>query len=324
MAAFQCVALRPKGQYAHKTGKSRSLRVRLPPRSAQTNVLRLEQRRLTWLNIRRPTVEMRRALPHHALRGIVRSFEERRLNLGTSSLFWPVAPRPDQIIDIYLRDPFKVRVEGGPFKTAPDIIVVGPQTFRRAELCLSGEVHVFNILFQPAGFHRLTGMDMRSLVNRDPGATEILGKRAKLLNDAVCAAKDFPARVAAAERWVGGLLEGRGRAGSIDYISRLMMASGGRARIDALVARSDLSARQFQRHFTAQVGLTPKLFARTIRFDHALRAHRSDPSRPWTDIAHEAGYFDQAHFTRECRALVGLPPSRFTEDWNNIFFPARG
>jgi AraC-like DNA-binding protein len=268
-------------------------------------------------------VEIRRALPHSALRGIVRSFEERRLNLGTGSLFWPVAPRPDQIIDIYLQDPFRVRLDGGAFKATPEIVVVGPQTYRRAELCLSGEIHVFNILFQPAGFHRLTGIDMTSLVNQDPSAADILGKRSHVLNDTVRAAKDFSSRVAAAERWVDWLLEGRGPAGSIDHASCLMMDAGGRVRIDALVKRSDLGPRQFQRRFTAQVGLTPKLYARTIRFDHALRAHRGDPSRPWTDIVQEAGYFDQAHFIRECRALVGLPPSRFTDDWRNIFFPAR-
>jgi hypothetical protein len=66
--------------------------------------------------------------------------------------------------------------------------VVGPQTYRRAELCLSGEVHVFNILFQPAGFNRLIGIGMTSLVNHDPAATEILGGRAQALNDAVRAA----------------------------------------------------------------------------------------------------------------------------------------
>ena len=34
-------------------------------------------------------MQIRRALPHPALRGIVRSFEERRLNFGTGSLYWP-------------------------------------------------------------------------------------------------------------------------------------------------------------------------------------------------------------------------------------------
>jgi len=268
-------------------------------------------------------VEIERASPHPALRGIVRSFEERRLNLGSASMIWPVTPRPDQIIDIYLRDPFRVRFDGGSFRPTPEIIVVGPQTYRRAELCLSGEIHVFNILFQPAGFNRLVGIEMNSLVNCDPPASDILGKRAQALNHAVRAATDFQSRVAAAERWLGSLLDDSSPNSAIDRASRIMMANGGRARISALVEGTGLSARQFQRRFNAQVGLPPKVYARTIRFDHALRAHRSGPSRSWTDIVHEAGYFDQAHFIRECRELVGVSPGRFDDNWKNIFFPAR-
>lgn len=238
-------------------------------------------------------------------------------------MIWPVTPRPDQIIDIYLRDPFRVRFDDGAFRATPETIVVGPQTYRRAELCLSGEIYVFNILFQPAGFNRLIGIEMTSLVNRDPAATEILGRRAQALNDAVRTATDFPSRVAAAKRWVGGLLDKSSPNSAVDCAARMMMATEGRARIDNLVEESGLSARQFQRRFEAQVGLTPKVYARTIRFDHAMRAHRNDPCKLWTDIVHEAGYFDQAHFIRECRAFVGVSPSGFDDNWKNIFFPAR-
>jgi AraC-like DNA-binding protein len=68
--------------------------------------------------------------------------------------------------------------------------------------------------------------------------------------------------------------------------------------------------------------MTPKLFSRTIRFDRALIARRNAPGRSWTDIIHELGYFDQAHFIRECRAFTGLPPGGLVGDWDNIFFPA--
>ena len=85
---------------------------------------------------------------------------------------------------------------------------------------------------------------------------------------------------------------------------------------------SGLSTSQFQRRFATQVGMTPKMFARTIRFDRALIARRNAPGRPWTDIIHEMGYFDQAHFIRECHAFTGLPPGGLIGDWDNIFFPA--
>lgn len=264
-------------------------------------------------------MDVRRARPHPALRGIVQSFGERRARLGARVLTWPLAARPHQIIDIYLGDPFRLRVDGGPLQTAPETVVVGPQGSRRIEIHVSGEVHIFNILLQPAALNRLLGVDMTQLVNEGIAARDVLGRHAVGLNDAVRRAPDFAQRVAAAERWFGALLADGGLRDGIDRASRLLVATRGRVRIDALAARAGLSARHFQRRFATQVGLSPKLYARTIRFDAALMAHRRDPARSWTDIVHEAGYFDQAHFVRDCRALVDAAPGQFTGDWDNIF-----
>jgi|SRR5690242_2445057 len=264
-------------------------------------------------------MDVRRVMPHPALRGIVRSFGERRGSMGAVVLSWPLTARPHQIIDIYLGDPFRLRFEGGPLQTAPDSAVVGPQGSRRTQIYVSGEVHIFNILLQPAALNRLIGIDMTLLVNEGIAARDVLGRRAVGLNDAVRSPPDFAARVAAAERWFGNLLEESGPADGIDLASRFLLATHGRARIDTLIEKSGLSARHFQRRFTTQIGLSPKLYARTTRFDAALTAHRKQPARSWTDIAHEAGYFDQAHFGRDCRELVDAAPSQFTGDWDNIF-----
>ncbi len=266
-------------------------------------------------------MDIKRALPRPELRSVVRSFEERRADLGSAVLTWPVAARPHQILDIHLAEPYQVRIEGGAAKASPEITVVGPQTYRRAHVQLSGQIHVFNILFQPTGLNRLVGINMQSLVNQDPAASDVLGKSAVVLDDAVRMAPDFQLRVAAVERWVGMMLDKRGPDGTIGLASRRMIALRGHARIEVLVAKSGLSTSQFQRRFATQVGMTPKLFARTIRFDRALVARRDAPSRPWTDIVHELGYFDQAHFIRECHAFAGLPPSSLVGDWDNVFFP---
>jgi AraC-like DNA-binding protein len=266
-------------------------------------------------------MEIRRTLPHPALRRVVRSFGERRGSLGATELSWPLPARPHQIIDIFLKDPFRLRIDAGPLQRSPEEVVVGPQTSRRTQIYMSSDIHIFNVLFQPAGLNRLFGIDMTSLVNEGIAARDVFGKHATLLNDAVRSAPDFPSRVAAAERWLGVMLDSSAPEDEIGVASRLLFATRGRARIGSLVERSGLSARHFQRRFITQIGLSPKLYARTIRFNSALTAHRRDPARTWTEIVHEAGYFDQAHFVRECHALVRASPSQFIGDWASIFSP---
>jgi len=66
--------------------------------------------------------------------------------------------------------------------------------------------------------------------------------------------------------------------------------------------------RSMRERFHREVGLSPKRMLRVERLHAALHAARR-PSRSFAQIAHLAGYADQAHFNREVRALLGETPS---------------
>jgi AraC-like DNA-binding protein len=88
--------------------------------------------------------------------------------------------------------------------------------------------------------------------------------------------------------------------------------------------RLGIGDRQLRRRFADAVGYGPKTLERIVRFQRFLRlaqtddaAHRAAPTiagaeaaRPdLARLAFEAGYADQAHLTRECTRLAGLPPA---------------
>jgi AraC-like DNA-binding protein len=82
-----------------------------------------------------------------------------------------------------------------------------------------------------------------------------------------------------------------------------------RARIETLADDLGLSERQLRRRCHAAAGYGPKTLQRVLRFRRFL-AH-ADAAAPDPDllrIAFEAGYADQAHLTRECTRLAGMPP----------------
>ena len=268
-------------------------------------------------------MDVSRALPRPELRSVFRSFVEIFEDLGPTERTWPLAARPHQMLQFHLAEPYRVRYDDGPARLLPKTYVAGPTTYHCAQIYESGRIHVFNILFHPTGLNRLIGINMASLVNDAPAASDVLGRSALALDDSVRLAPDFPSRVAAVERWVAMMLEKREPDAAIERASRLLMAMRGGVRIDRLVRGSGLSASQFQRRFASDVGMTPKLFARTIRFDAAMGAHHTAPERSWTDIVHEFGFFDQAHFIGECRAFAGVLPSGLVGDWENTRFPAQ-
>jgi AraC-like DNA-binding protein len=80
--------------------------------------------------------------------------------------------------------------------------------------------------------------------------------------------------------------------------------------IAALASDLGLTARSLHRRCTETVGYGPKTLDRILRFRRAQRMARSLPAPSLAALAAAAGYADQAHLTRECRRLAGLPPAR--------------
>lgn len=64
------------------------------------------------------------------------------------------------------------------------------------------------------------------------------------------------------------------------------------------------------RGFRRSRGVTPGVYLRRLRLETARQA-LLETSRPIADIAFDAGFYDQAHFTREFRRTIGLPPAAF-------------
>jgi len=69
-----------------------------------------------------------------------------------------------------------------------------------------------------------------------------------------------------------------------------------------------LSVRQLERQFREQVGMSPKSLARLTRFEAAQRRIYEGRQLSFTRLAHDLGYADQAHFTREFRAFAEQSP----------------
>jgi|GEM_PF-6858544 len=99
------------------------------------------------------------------------------------------------------------------------------------------------------------------------------------------------------------------RAGRVLEAAFDAAASG---QVDVLSRSANLSARQLQRVVHEQVGLSPKRLLRILRFQQALRAVRDAPL-PFTHIAAESGYADQAHMIREYVELSGESPGFWRE-----------
>ncbi|HLJ91621.1 MAG TPA: helix-turn-helix domain-containing protein [Gemmataceae bacterium] len=104
----------------------------------------------------------------------------------------------------------------------------------------------------------------------------------------------------------------------VQSAAKLLYHTKGQCRIEALADYCHASVRQLQRRFQRAVGVTPKLFARTLRFERAQRRLRFDPETDLTGLAYQCGYFDQAHLIKEFRAFTGKTPSEYSHQVRDL------
>ena len=69
-----------------------------------------------------------------------------------------------------------------------------------------------------------------------------------------------------------------------------------------------LCQRHFERKFKSAIGISPKSFAKIIRFNNTLRHLRSHPHKDLLTVAVECGYYDHTHLIKDFKTLSGNTP----------------
>lgn len=93
----------------------------------------------------------------------------------------------------------------------------------------------------------------------------------------------------------------------------LLYQTQGQIRMSELAAACFLSLRQLERRFKRCIGVSPKLFARLLRFEALLDSLIRGPSISCADLSSRLGYHDQAHVIREFKTWTGCTPTAFLE-----------
>lgn len=83
----------------------------------------------------------------------------------------------------------------------------------------------------------------------------------------------------------------------------------GTIRIRELSDSLSMSTDAFEKRFSKVIGTSPKQFASLVRLQSLVRQKRADQSM--AQLALEAGYFDQSHFSKDFKLFTGLAPGDF-------------
>jgi AraC-like DNA-binding protein len=171
----------------------------------------------------------------------------------------------------------------------------------------------------PLGARRLFGVPMSELAGRIVALPDLLPREHLNLLDRLRDLPSWDARFELLERVLAQPLAASDtQRHAVGWAAECIEASAGSVDIGGLVRKLGYSHKHTLRLFREHVGMTPKLFARLVRFDRVRQAICSGGTPNLAEVAARLGYSDQAHLVREVRHFSGATPSGLRADINLV------
>ena len=169
---------------------------------------------------------------------------------------------------------------------------------------------VIGIQLHAAGAFVLSRAPAGQLINATISLDDALGKHAGVLAERCYHAPSVRARFELIAHFITQRVAIHEAANcAIAWAADSLRNSNGQASIAALQGTTSYSKARFVSLFREQTGVTPKQYARVLRFRNALRVLQTGARL--SDAALTAGYYDQAHMYRDFGEFAQMTPATF-------------
>lgn len=228
---------------------------------------------------------------------------------GVNDVVTPYPPTPFQSLMFYCNHPISMRrIEDGNFEKQPLTVLVGPQ-FSRVNIKVHHQLRAIRVDFLPGGMYRMLGIPMHELFDGGYDALEFFGREMKSINEQLLNTPNLEEGKNIVEKFLLGRVANLKGILPFDSALQMLFNHNGNMSIEKTASFSCLSIKQFERKCKERIGMNPKMFARILKFSKAYRLHEACPQLNWTNIAYEAGYYDQMHMIRDFKIFAGVNPS---------------
>jgi len=228
---------------------------------------------------------------------------------GVEEAVTPYPPTPFQSLLFYCNDPISMKgSEQSSFSKQPEAVLLGPQ-YSRVCIKVHKQLKAIRVDFFPGAMFRLLGIHMAELFDKGYNAQDFFGKELRELKEQLQSVFSLEFGKSLVEAFLLKKVTQLKAQLPLDVSLKLLLNSHGNQSMDQTAFQACLSLKQFERKCKERLGMTPKTYARILRFSKAYRLYESCPHYTWTQIAYEAGYYDQMHLIRDFKEFAGVNPS---------------
>ncbi|MFC5450455.1 AraC family transcriptional regulator [Paenibacillus aestuarii] len=180
---------------------------------------------------------------------------------------------------------------------------------------LRGEGRVLGIKFKPGGFYPFWQQPISMLTGRILSFEGAFGVSAQQLEQMMFTQEDDHRMADIAEDFL------RKRHPEPDYnvklINQMVQAAIAQrtiTKVEDLASLFDMNKRTLQRLFNRYVGVSPKWVIQRFRLQDAAELMEQGGVPDWSGLSLDLGYYDQAHFIKTFKAIIGKSPEQYVKE----------
>lgn len=184
---------------------------------------------------------------------------------------------------------------------------------KQHQYVITSSLSMVYVLFRPYGAYRLLGIPQDLLTNECTSLNTLLGHQ---INEVLTKIEDNPHDhlnvLHILEEWLlmQLALNTDKHSDRTSFICQKIIEHHGALSIKELNRLSCMSKSSMENRFKEQVGLSPKMFSRIVRFNQAYKQIQNPKQADWIEIVERFDYFDQSHFIHEFKRFFGYTPSQ--------------
>jgi len=225
------------------------------------------------------------------------------------SLAWDLSGQAPHSQTVLSYPSINISLENDDDSSYAGVYGVPRSTFTRT---LKGRGECFSVKFKPGGFYPFWRQSAARLTGRRITLAELFGPAGETPANLLSTVTSAEDRIAAMERFLLSLRPERDE--SAELAGRIVQtAASDRSllHVEDMASRFGMSVRTLQRLLARYVGVSPKWLLQRFRLHEAAERIRQNQALDWAELSLELGYYDQAHFTRDFKAVIGKPPEAY-------------
>jgi AraC-like DNA-binding protein len=180
---------------------------------------------------------------------------------------------------------------------------------------IKGQGKVVGIKFRPGGFYPFYQSSVSSISDDLITVDEVFDVGSKDLENRILVSNSREKMVERAEDFIREHLpEEDERVPFINEIIDAVIADKSLIKVDQLVEQFDVSKRSLQRMFKKYVGVSPKWVIKRYRLHEVAGQLVENRDTDWAQLAVDLGYYDQSHFIKDFKSIVGQTPAEYQKE----------